>query len=144
MSETKDLENETQMPQGQPSEKTGITLIAAERLRQISDEKWTPEHDDAHIWGELAKAAACYAVGERVKVFRGFIPDDPSCPFPERPRVHALWPWEISWWKPRDQFANLVKAGALIAAELDRLLRAKSVLPVSLASKPNVRSVPLK
>lgn len=34
------------------------------------------------------------------------------------------WPWDASWWKPSpDPIANLVKAGALIAAEIDRLQR---------------------
>jgi hypothetical protein len=35
------------------------------------------------------------------------------------------WPWDASWWKPsNDPVRNLVKAGALIAAEIDRLQRA--------------------
>jgi hypothetical protein len=41
---------------------TGAELIAAERQRQIEVEGWTPEHDAAHDGGELAIAAACYAV----------------------------------------------------------------------------------
>ncbi|HNP65489.1 MAG TPA: hypothetical protein PKH39_16265, partial [Woeseiaceae bacterium] len=35
--------------------------ILAERLRQISDEGWSLEHDDKHSNGEMAQAAACYA-----------------------------------------------------------------------------------
>lgn len=42
--------------------KTGIELIAEERQRQITEEGWTPEHDINHTNGQLASAAACYAM----------------------------------------------------------------------------------
>jgi len=36
--------------------------------------------------------------------------------------VMSLWPWGSEWWKPsKDPIRDLVKAGALIAAEIDRL-----------------------
>jgi hypothetical protein len=85
---------------------TGIELIAAERRRQIEAEGWTPEHDDAHRNNELARAAAAYA-----------LPDD------YRDCDH--WPWNDSWKPtPDDRIRELVKAGALIVAEIDRLQRA--------------------
>lgn len=96
--------------QEQPTdeEKTGVSLIAKERARQISAEGWTPEHDDEHTSGELAGVAAMYIIESDI------IP--PRCP--------VGWPWERSWWKPsQDPIKNLVKAGALIAAEIDRLNR---------------------
>lgn len=38
----------------------------------------------------------------------------------------AAWPWDENWWKPSlDPIRNLVKAGALLAAEIDRLQRSK-------------------
>ena len=81
--------------------KSGIELIAKERQRQIEAEGWTPEHDDQHVHGELADAAACYVDGNPVG-----------------------WPWDEKWWKPSsDPIRNLAKAGALIAAEIDRLQR---------------------
>jgi len=40
--------------------------------------------------------------------------------------MENLWPWGKEWWKPSDRRRDLVKAGALIAAEIDRLDRAKS------------------
>ena len=86
----------------------GTELIAAERERQISDEGWTPEHDDQHTEGQLAKAAACYAV----QAAGGAV-------------TKYDWPWEGKWWKPGDPVRGLVKAGALIAAEIDRLRRAE-------------------
>lgn len=33
------------------------------------------------------------------------------------------WPWAVRWWKPKDPIRDLVRAGALIAAEIDRLQR---------------------
>lgn len=98
-------------PLGQAQEpiRTGIALITQERERQVSVEAWTPEHDDRHRLHELLDAARCY-INETI-----------------HPQVNPrpFWPWEMSWWKPSaDPIRNLVKAGALIAAEIDRLQRA--------------------
>lgn len=87
----------------------GAELIAAERARQINDEGWTPGHDAQWKGQQLGYAARCY-------LDRGvnLIPHlhDPS-PF---------WPWDAAWWKPSEEpIRNLVKAGALIAAEIDRM-----------------------
>lgn len=89
----------------------GIERIAAERQRQIEQEGWSAEHDDDHRGGEIAQAAATYALHSTGKY--GF---------------RALtWPWHWSWWKPsQDPIRDLEKAGALIAAEIDRRLRAKA------------------
>jgi hypothetical protein len=88
--------------------KTGIELIAEERQRQITVEGWTPEHDDTLVKGQLAHAATAYANVSQ----RGLVID------------WRLWPWEYDLWKPsKDSIRNLVKAGALIAAEIDRLQR---------------------
>lgn len=80
--------------------------VLAERRRQIGAEGWTQEHDDEHSTQELAFAAACYATA-----------DEGDAP-------PAVWPWHLSWWKPTDRRRNLVKAGALILAEIERLDRA--------------------
>lgn len=97
--------------------KTGVELISAERKRQVEQEGWTKEHDAKHANSELAQAAACYAMPEwdRKYISTGLGP---------RP---ILWPWYIEWWKPtpNDRIRELVKAGALIAAEIDRLLAEK-------------------
>lgn len=91
---------------------TGIELIAIERDRQVTAEGWTPMHDDNHGMGELALAAKTYIL----------LAQDIIC---GRARaVYPGWPWEYSWWKPSpDPVRNLVKAGALIAAEIDRIQR---------------------
>jgi hypothetical protein len=91
------------------NEQKGVALIAAERRRQIEAEGWTPEHDDEHGDGELAAAAACYA-GPAWSLLREHEPP-------------LMWPWDEKWWKPGDRIRELTKAGALIAAEIDRLLR---------------------
>lgn len=76
--------------------------ILVERHRQVTEEGWTPEHDDEHINGELAAAAACYAQRHRYK----------------------FWPWDLKWWKPKGARLDLVRAGALLLAEIERLDRA--------------------
>lgn len=107
----------------------GAELIAAERERQVSEEGWTTEHDDQHGDGSLAIAAACYAVPERIYVQRDFAVG---------PHFQDPWPWYDSEdaRKRQSNYPNaiategterlrmLVKAGALIAAEIDRLARA--------------------
>lgn len=94
----------------------GVQLIAAERTRQIEDEKWTAEHDDGHRHGELAQAGACYAIAACVHSHHQM---DAA-----KLRPPAQWPYDDEWWKPvSDPIRNLTKAGAMIAAEIDRLQR---------------------
>lgn len=95
--------------------KTGTELIDDERARQIAKEGWTPEHDDEHDEGELSRAAACYATPTDHR--RYYASADPMTDPP------ADWPWDPEWWKPKDRIRDLVRAGALIAAEIDRLQR---------------------
>ena len=98
---------------------SGVELIKSERLRQISQEGWSTEHDDGHKLGELASAAESYA--HQAAVQANFAPSNILRSPPQ------AWPWSAIWWKPSDdQIRNLVKAGALIAAEIDRLQRLKS------------------
>jgi hypothetical protein len=103
----------------------GAMRIAAERQRQIDVEGWTPEHDDTeHSEGELAEAASCYAdiAAFQAMAFKAGHSD--VQPDTRRP---LGWPWTITWWKPsKDPIRNLVKAGALLAAEIDRLQRMKA------------------
>ncbi|MER9937468.1 hypothetical protein [Mesorhizobium sp. M0088] len=89
-----------------------IADVAAERRRQIEAEGWTAKHDDDHDKGEMARAAACYALADIRSATVG--PYDIE---------NRMWPWDLSWWKPSSPRRNLVKAGALIAAEIERLDR---------------------
>ena len=92
-----------------------IELIAAERDRQVNVEGWTIEHDEEHDKGELAIAAACYALAGLHRR-TGF--DEGGGTY-----VPVIWPWERAAWKPTpdDRIRELVKAGALIVAEIERL-----------------------
>jgi hypothetical protein len=104
--------------------KTGIELIAEERQRQIEVEGWTAEHDDQHTDGELAAAAAVYA---DMANYHGDLPlmeDNSKTAKVLIPRAFK-WPFDSQWLKltPDNRVRELVKAGALIAAEIDRLQR---------------------
>lgn len=81
--------------------------VLAERRRQVEVEGWMPAHDDMYDEAELSRAAAAYTLqGEH--------------DFGPPPQ----WPWKREWWKPQGERRNLVKAGALILAEIERLDRA--------------------
>lgn len=108
--------------------KDGLTKAAqdvlAERERQKSVEGWTPEHDDEHDSGELARAAACYAhAGGLSPVARKYLENAPDFTGEHMVIARRLWPWDRSWWKPKDCRRDLVRAGALIVAEIERLDR---------------------
>lgn len=109
----------------------GIDDIAAERQRQIAAEGWDAAHDDAHTDGSLSRAAACYAA--HASAYQRVSQDVSLDVYREiEPRNSAGtlgWPWDWKWWKPKDPRRDLVRAGALIAAEIDRLDRIKSVKP---------------
>lgn len=97
--------------------KTGIEIIAEERQRQIEIEGWTPEHDLQHKENELANAAATYAMDADC---RDALMDIYDC---RLVGVPPTWPWDEKWYKPTpdNRIRELAKAGALIAAEIDRL-----------------------
>jgi len=99
--------------------KTGIQLITEERQRQIEVEGFAPEHDLGYVDDELAYAAVCYAIPGDNRIYVGDKPE--------------LWPFLEKYWKPAkcefshdrnyisERIRELQKAGALIAAEIDRL-----------------------
>lgn len=84
--------------------------VLAERQRQQEVEGWSTKEDDAYSHSQLPRAAAAYA-------------------FPELTFVKGLqvWPWEDSWWKPKDARRNYVRAAALLLAEIERLDRAAAI-----------------
>lgn len=90
---------------------------AAERRRQIEVEGFSAEHDDRYLNNELLSAAACYVAqaetldaAENPAAYR-----DDAAPI--------IWPWNTRWWKPKDPRRDLVRAAALIVAEIERLDR---------------------
>ncbi|WP_244540387.1 hypothetical protein [Pseudomonas aeruginosa] len=88
--------------------------VQAERRRQVEAEGWTPEHDDEHSHGQMARAAACYALAG------SSAPNDGTAAL----LVSLAWPWDEQWWKPTTTRRDLVKACALGLAEIERLDRA--------------------
>ncbi|MDQ5902966.1 MAG: hypothetical protein QG672_553 [Pseudomonadota bacterium] len=90
--------------------------VAAERRRQIEAEGCTTQHDDANPAGVMSVAAGCYALsaGYALALAGG---DTSTCPAPE------AFPWDDAWWKPTTSRRDLVKAAALILAEIERLDR---------------------
>ncbi|MFU5001891.1 hypothetical protein [Pseudomonas paraeruginosa] len=87
--------------------------VQAERKRQVEVEGWTPEHDDAHSHGQMARAAACYALAG------SSAPNDGTAAL----LVSLAWPWDEQWWKPSTARRDMVKACALGLAEIERLDR---------------------
>lgn len=101
----------------------GAALIAAERRRQIAGEGWTAEHDAGHGDGELTRAAICYATPAHRRITRGRAAQVSADRGSWYEDVPDEWPWHPAHWKPSpDRIRELAKAGALIAAEIDRLL----------------------
>ena len=113
-------------------------MIAEERQRQIEKEGWDSSHDEQHTDESLALAAICYATpANKLRMVTRSGQDDVSGGRGDCPvwgSVHYLvpkgWPdsWHPVWWSPGhnlepNRIRDLVKAGALIAAEIDRLVR---------------------
>ena len=112
----------------------GIELITEERQRQINNEGWTAEHDEQHTEGELALVAALYATPEPLYVKRknggniSFIDPWPWHDEVECTRYGDGLTYKVPAWdkrKKHNKLRRLVIAGALIAAEIDRLEKAK-------------------
>jgi hypothetical protein len=92
----------------------GLERIALELGRRAKLADRIVEHDDEMDDGELALAATVYAIPPDRRMFDTFgIPQN--------------WPWSIDQWSPSpsDRIEELAKAGALIAAEIDRIYRAR-------------------
>lgn len=93
--------------------------VLAERERQQVEEGFDAEHDDRHPQGTLAQAAAAYALWpERVYIHNES----------ERQQVFTdVFPFASQWdrrYADLDRRDLLIKAGALILAENDKLDRA--------------------
>lgn len=92
--------------------------VLAERSRQVLEEGWDAAHDDSHGEGNMAVAAACYALvgtGADHYLSRGV--------------AATLWGytgWAEGWFKPKTIRRNLVRAAALMIAEIERIDRAEA------------------
>lgn len=95
-----------------PAVSAVVLEIQHERDRQVAVEGWTPKHDDTHTTGDLAVAAACYALNTTWLNHIG-----------KRELVDKYWPWPKGW-KPKDPRRDLIRATALLVAEIERRDRA--------------------
>lgn len=95
--------------------------LVAERKRQVKVEGYAPRtHDDQiNQDGQMARAAAAYAYGSIMikptldgSAFTGMFSV-----------LRWLWPWHYHSYKPKGARRDLVRAGALIIAEIERLDR---------------------
>lgn len=93
---------------------TSVSLILAERARQVVEEGYDGPHDMEHEPDQLAAAGATYALPDQHRDYPG----------PDGEGVPGTWPWASESWKPApdDRLRELVKAGALIVAEIDRVI----------------------
>lgn len=101
--------------------------LIAERRRQVEAEGWSAEHDDYHTDGGMATAAACYAL--QATAIGGDCNESWVRHYEDAAK--RLWPWDSEWWKPADPRRMLVKAGALILAEIERIDRAQPTAEAS-------------
>lgn len=100
--------------------------VKAERRRQIEVEGWDAQHDDYHDGGELARHAAAYAWAASLNETQRELAE---LDYTGRRGwfslvvLRRLWRWADHWWKPTTPRRDLVKAAALIVAEIERLDR---------------------
>lgn len=90
-------------------EHKALSDVAAERNRQVHVEGFTADRDDQYDSRQLSTAAACYAAF--------------TTAYPAGDPVEH-WPWDKRWWKPSAEHRkNLIKAAALLIAEIERIDR---------------------
>lgn len=94
----------------------GINDVASERMRQIEEEGYGAASDDSFDGGRLAAAGACYGIHAAWTLSEASKGQDLT-------GLPAWWPMDASGWKPTDPRTNLVKAAALIIAEIDKFDR---------------------
>jgi hypothetical protein len=94
--------------------------VSKERKRQVEVEGYTAEVDDRGEGGRLAAAAACYSVHAAFSLFEG--PGGTGLV-----GVPVWWPFDAGSWKPKTERENLVRAAALIIAEIEKMDRASGV-----------------
>ena len=90
--------------------------VLLERKRQIKVEGWSHSHDDNHDAGALAAAGAAYALEASCKL-------NPYSQQGLEAGPPEFWTWDTKWWKPKDPRRDLVRAAALIIAEIERMDR---------------------
>lgn len=101
------------------SDLAGTHAVAQERVRQIAEEGWTPEHDRQHPPGDMLLAGRCYLLLAYYQLAGAGV-DSPEID-EMMEEVPDSWPWDDHWWKPSENpVRNLERGTALCCAELDR------------------------
>lgn len=99
-------------PLSKPVEPDAIELMRLERIRQVKVKHYTLKGDRAYSHRELLRAAMGYLA---------------YVTFGLNSHIPSYWPWSVKAWRPAvDPIKTLVKAGALIAAHVDKLLADKA------------------
>ncbi len=93
--------------------KKAIDAFTLARARQVVNHGFTSAKDDRYRSGELAEAAACYALAATES----------------RDTLNSIYPWGLDSFKPSGEVdgegrkRDIEKAGALLMAEWERLDR---------------------
>ena len=103
--------------------KRAIDDVKSERSRQIVAEGFSNEHDDGHTEGELLGAAAAYCIESLLCI----LPEDEKTSEGLKGISKVLWPWEGGA-KTSSYRRNLIKAAALLIAEVERIDRKENAL----------------
>lgn len=116
--------DEAELPRAPDDLGSILKAIAHERTRQITNKGFLPEMDDGYLKGELAWGAAAYA--EYAARFSDAARADPEIPHEHPSLIPLSWPASFTkaLWKPTTQERDLIKAAAMIVAEIQRLRRA--------------------
>lgn len=109
-------------PEGTKLMSDALYDVAVERWRQVEEEGFLPEDDDLVFSGTLSRMGACYATHvsdffDRDELTRETLNEYQQAPFSED------WPGARCPWKPSFPRHDLVKAAALILAEIERIDR---------------------
>ena len=106
-------------PSASPTISQAEADVLTEVRRQIDQEHFSAEHDDDYDDGVLASAGAAYALAAADELYpfsqsHGYYKETPP----------DMWPWDQAWWKSTTPRRDLVKAAALIIAEIKKVDRA--------------------
>ncbi len=88
---------------------TGVTYIQLERKKQLEDKGFDHSRDQNYRKDELIDAAIAY-----------LLDCTPNCKTNQVCKAADVYPWQDN--RTGNDIARLAKAGALIAAEIDRRL----------------------
>jgi hypothetical protein len=106
---------------------SAIAEVAVERWRQVRQKGFDAAHDDdEHLGGELTRAAIAYAAHASVALSLGQKWGPKMAVTYAGHKAPGTWPWERAWWKPVSPRRDLLRAAALLIAEIEKIDRAEA------------------